>query len=539
MMSKKITCVTLAALVSMSIMAGCKKAEKQADSKAAAEVANMNPTGLPIAKDKVTLKMVGVLGVTSNNFKDMPFFQKLEERTNVHIEWELYPGTTYNDKKNILLAANELPDAFFGPNSFTMDDANKFGPQGTVIPLDDLIDKYAPNYKEVLKKSPLVNGLSTAFDGKKYTMGTVSEADTRNYPDQLFINKKWLDNLGLKVPTTIEEYYNVLKAFKDQDPNKNGKKDEIPFTFVNFNHINGYGSFFGAFGRVDAHNFNGSPLDHFVVENGKVVFTADKPEYKTAINYLSKFFKEGLFDKEGFTQDPKQYQAKLQDPIGVVGSYYAFNTTAAPERVGDYICIAPLKGPNGQEPVVKKRLNNINFQGSGFAITSINKNKEITMRWVDEFYTVKNSIEAQSGVPGTTGAAVKDRGDGTYEIIQGVDAAKYAPGDEAPKYVLQEYSGKYTFGGNNAKAENIAKYYSVAKASETLPSMNFKPEEIKFNTSSGLDIGNYVKDRQAKWLLEGNIDAEWDAYIAKLKQLKLDEFVKQMQTVYDRTVVKK
>lgn len=539
MMSKKFTCVTLAALVSMSIMVGCKKAEKQSDSKATAEVANMNPTGLPIAKDKVTLKMVGVLGVTSNNFKDMPFFQKLEERTNVHIEWELYPGTTYNDKKNILLAANELPDAFFGPNAFTIDDANKFGPQGTVIPLDDLIDKYAPNYKEVLKKSPIVNGLSTAFDGKKYTMGTVSEADTRNYPDQLFINKKWLDNLGLKVPTTIEEYYNVLKAFKDKDPNKNGKNDEIPFTFVNFNHINGYGSFFGAFGRVDAHNFNGSSLDHFVVENGKVVFTADKPEYKTAINYLSRFFKEGLFDKEGFTQDPKQYQAKLQDPVGVVGSYYAFSTIAAPERVGDYTCIAPLKGPNGQEPVVKKRLNNINFQGAGFAITSINKNKEITMRWVDEFYTVKNSIEAEHGVPGATGAAVKDRGNGTYEIIQGVDSKKYAPGDEAPKYMLQEYTGKYIFGAVNEKAQNIAKYYSVAKASETLPTMNFKPEEIKFNTSSGLDIGNYVKDRQAKWLLEGNIDSEWDSYIAKLKQLKLDEFVKQMQTVYDRTVVKK
>ncbi|WP_284645161.1 extracellular solute-binding protein [Paenibacillus silviterrae] len=540
----------------LSLLAACSKGEstggeatvvKSADGKEM--LGNMYTTGLPIVKDKVTLKMIGIMTAGSANFADMPFFKQLEEKTNVHIEWENYPEVGYGDRKNLLLAANELPDAFFGMSAFSMEDANKFGPKGTVIPLDALIDKYAPNYKEALKKMPLMDGLSTAFDGKKYTMGTVIEQEVRSYPDNLYINKKWLDKLGLQPPTTIDEYYNVLKAFKDGDPNGNGKKDEIPFTFTKWNHITGYGSLFGAYGMVDVHNGSGSnpSYDHFIVDNGKVMFTADKPEYKEAVKGLSRFFKDGLFDKEGFTQDQNQFNAKMKDPVGVVGSFYAWSATAAaPQTKDDYIALAPLKGPGGKEPVVKKRNNHINVMGSGFAISSTNKHPEITMRWVDEFYKQLTSIEAQWGPVGT---GLIDKGNGTYdfnkEAPQGVSYLdmfkKYSPVDNAPKFLPKEFFGKVVpvNEADKEKQDVINKYYSSAKKNETLPQMNYTGDEVKLITSIGMDITNYVKDRQTAWLLNGGIDEGWNDYLAKLKQLKAEEYMKTIQTAYERNAGKK
>ncbi|MGN7360281.1 extracellular solute-binding protein [Paenibacillus sp. SAF-054] len=508
-------------------------------------IGNMYVSGLPIVKEKVTLKMIGIQGPQTGNYADMPFFKELEEKTNVHIEWELYQQGSYPEKKNVLLASDEVPDAFFGPESFTMDDANKYGPQGIVIPLNDLIEKYAPNYKKAMEQEPLLEGLSTAFDGNKYSMGTVIEQVQRSYPGLLYINKTWLDRLGLQVPTTIDEYYNVLKAFKDEDANGDGNKnDEIPYTFVNFNHINGYGQLFGAFGRVDVHNYGGNPVDHIVVgDDGKLIFTADKPEYKEAIQTLHKFFKDGLFDQEGFTQDPKQFDAKMKDPKGIVGSFYAWSTQAvSPETAKQYVAIKPLKGPSGEDAPVMKRENNINVRGNGFAITHKNKNPEITMRWVDEFYSQLTSIESQYG---PVGIGLIDKGDGTYDYNtkdtpQGVSFMdvwhQNAPFDQSPKFITAKTFGTVVpvTSADEEKANYINEFYLNAKQNSTLPTMNYTPDEIKTNTTEGLDIGNYVKDSQTKWLLNGGIDAEWDAYLAKLKQLKLDDFIASMQASYDR-----
>jgi len=117
------------------------------------------------------------------------------------------PCQQFNDQKNIMLSTNDYPDGFFGYNTLSMDDLNLYGPMGVFIPVDDLIDQYCPNYKDVLSRFPNLDGMSTSLaDGKKYSWGTVNESPARDYPDNLYINKTWLDNLGLEVPTTMEEY---------------------------------------------------------------------------------------------------------------------------------------------------------------------------------------------------------------------------------------------------------------------------------------------------------------------------------------------
>lgn len=553
MKAKKMLCLLIASTVLGSMFVGCssgKAGEEAVNSENAVKTAiKTGDSKYPLVDKPVTYRIVATTQPGQADFGDMEFFKKLEEKTNVKIEWECYEAVTYGDQKNLMLAANQLPDAFFGSGSFTMDDVNKYGPLGIVIPLDELMAEHAPNYMEKLEENDLLNGMSKAHDGQRYSFGTVIEQEVRNYPDNLYINKTWLDKLGLDVPTTLDEYYEVLKAFKEKDPNGNGLSDEIPYTFTKYNHITGYGSFFGAFGRVDVHNGSGvTPLDHFIVDdNEKVVFTADKPEYKEAIQYLSKFFEEGLFDKEGFVQEQSQFNAKMKDPVGVVGSFYAWAESAvAIETMDQYVAIKPLVGPSGQEPHVKRRQNHINVMGTGFEITSNAKNPEILVQWVDAFYEELQSLESHYGNVGT---GLVDLGDGKYDYNKELGKDKgvgymemwkeISPQDGSPKYITWDMFGDIIpyNEGDLSKINAINAFYTELPQDRTLPNINFTEEEIKLNTSIGMDVSNYVKENQSKWLLgEGDIDADWDAYVAQLNKLGLEKYVAQMQQAYDRTM---
>lgn len=130
------------------------------------------------------------------------------------------------------------------------------------------------------------------------------------------INKSWLDKLGLKVPDTIDDLYNVLKAFKEQDPNGNGKQDEIPFIELSNDLIS-------PFGIADLNN------NFMVVKDGNAVYYPISEEYKEGLKWESKLFKDGLLDKEVFTQDETMRSAKFLNPDApIVGFSYQWTPDA-------------------------------------------------------------------------------------------------------------------------------------------------------------------------------------------------------------------
>lgn len=497
----------------------------------------------PLSDRLVTYNFVCTTQPDQMNFGDMAFFKMMEKYTNVHIQWQNYPMLSYNVQKNLMLASNQLPDAFFGSGALSMDDINKYGPQGMFIDLTDMMKTSAPLYTQCLSESSLLSGLSRAFDGKRYSFGTLIENSARYYPDNLYINKVWLDRLGLQIPTNLDEYYDVLTKFKYGDPNRNGKADEIPLTFTKFNHIVGYGSFFGAFGRVDVHNASMvTPLDHFVVENGKVVFTADKAEYKNAIIGLSRFFQNDLFDQEGFVQTHSQYQAKIKSRVPVVGSFYAWSSAAVGLNNQDqYIAIKPLKeNATAPDAHVKKRINNANTIGTGMTLCKGVENPELLVKWTDAFYDSEMSIIAHQGpeyvIPNGNGSFRYDQTTDKYgnDYIQ--QMSLNSPFDNAPCFIPASSYGDTlpTNPSDESKLKTIESFYANSPYDATLPNINFTQEEIRFNTSAGMDIQNYVKDCQAKWLLgEADINSDWDAYLQQLSNYKLDGYVANIQEAYD------
>ena len=503
-----------------------------------------------LSDELITFKLVAYQEVSQNDYNTMEFFKALEAATNVHIEFECFPAASYTDQKNIMLTTGDYGDGFFGYSTLSMAELNEYGPMGVFIPVDDLIDQYCPNYKKyVLEAFPTMDGMTTALsDGKKYSWGTVNESPARDYPDNLYINKVWLDNLNLEVPTTMEEYYNVLKAFKEQDANGNGDpNDEIPYTFLPNNHINGYGSFFGAYGRAEAFNGLGGILNHFVVENGTVVYEPITEEWKTAVKELGKFVQDGLWDQEGFVQDGDMYNGKLTNPAVTVGSAYTWGSSSFGENADQYIAIAPLKATASSEAAkVHKRQNHVSFLSTGFSITNKCSNPELLAQWVDLFYDPYITILAHNGVERVT--EIDANGVFYYDETPGADGATFstltnaeAPKDGAPQCMTNELSiNKVHIETNpDLKADVIAEFYINEPASVTLPNMQYTDEESLLINDYGVSCQNYVEGCLADWLL-GNkdIDADWDAYLAQLQTLKIDDFIAAQQSAYDRTVGK-
>src|SRR5690554_3248837 len=211
------------AIISLFILVSCKTNNNLYDED------NFLETGENIVKEKITLKFFAPLHPLHHpdGYNAMRLFQKMEEITNIHIEWDYGPTQTYAEKKAIAIKNIKEYDGYFLWN--TLKDQINLAQYDAIRPIDDLIDKYMPNYKEILENNPELIKLAKLPNGKMYSPVAINDTP-RDQTFKQFINQKWLDNLNLEMPETINEYYDVLKAFKNNDPNLNGINDEIPLS---------------------------------------------------------------------------------------------------------------------------------------------------------------------------------------------------------------------------------------------------------------------------------------------------------------------
>lgn len=317
---KSLCSAILISVMATGVLAGC--AGK--DTKTVEKVDlgdSFNEKGMPIVKEEIRIDVLTTRwGNMGDTFTKNKFLVDLETESNVKINWQVQSLNDWGEQKSILLASGELPSVIFG--SATMSDTDILSNLDYFMPLDDLIDKYMPNYKKILENDPELKKLTTYPDGKIYSLGKRLPARPK-VSGQLMINKKWLDNLNLKEPTTIEELNNVLRAFKEKDANGNGDpNDEIP--------ISGSGSlnqyYFTPFG-YDAIDSD------MMLKDGKLYYAKTSEAYKEGLKWAQKMYKEGIIDSEVFTQDNTMLTAKNQDPnIPRVGMSYEWVPDAVLEN---------------------------------------------------------------------------------------------------------------------------------------------------------------------------------------------------------------
>ncbi|URJ58030.1 ABC transporter substrate-binding protein [Paenibacillus polymyxa] len=495
--------------------------------------ANFNKTGLPIVKEAVTLKMVSPKAALAPDYSKMEIFKRLEKQTNIKIDWENIPDTDFAEKKNLLLASGDLPDAFYGAG-FTDYELINYGKDGTIIPLENLIDKYAPNLKALLNRRPDIKLAITAPDGHIYGLPSWEENKLDTNPFFHVINKNWLDKLGLKVPQTLDEYTQALIAFKTKDPNGNGKADEIPLSFMHMQWCSDIAGIFGAFGIPDN-------LEHRIVREDKVIFTASQPQYKEALKYIhDNWYKQGLIDPESFTQDAAQYLAKGKTPDETLGSYvwWEVEEVVGAERSKDYALLPPLKGPNGDQMIGR---NNGGGPGRGsFVITKENRYPAMTMRWIDQQYDPYMAAQIHWG-PLDVVFKKDEKGKlVNLPLPKGVSAGEFrqkvAPGTGNPGVITIDDFGKVVDMEPRAqkRAEYLEKYYTPYMKKENYPSIFFEPDELDKINRIEPELIKYVNTQRGKFIVDGEVDEKWDSYVKTLEKMGLNELMEIYQKGLDR-----
>jgi putative aldouronate transport system substrate-binding protein len=485
---------------------------------------NVDPAGFPISKEPISLKIFSQRSAPNGPYKDMLMFQEYEKMTNISINWEDVSADGFAERKNLLFASNELPDALFKAG-ITQLEAVRYGSSGMLIPLEGLINSHAPNFSNLLQQYPEMLSSITAPDGHIYALPAVVtlNAGRTNKP---WINTAWLEKLGLDAPKTTDELITVLQAFKDGDPNGNGEKDEIPFTSADPNWL--IRSLGGSWGLDFQLGFN------INVVNDDVQIWLMDDKFKDFLQYLNRLYEADLIDKEIFTQTFAQFVAKMAS--GNVGFFHNQASDPFAAQKDNFEGIAPFVGPFGDQ---RAWSNPVARDFGTFAITNVNKHPEATIRWVDHFFGDEGSIFFRYGIEGET-YNFKDDGKPEYtdEIWSdprgtGTTIGQFTPwpGGGAPQLINVD----------NASAINPAEVQLAQDQMDPyLPDQVFGAPIFDEATSKEVnilrqDIDTYVNETTSK-LITGSVKFDkWDEYVNTLKKMNIDRLEEIYQAAYDLT----
>jgi putative aldouronate transport system substrate-binding protein len=541
-LSKKLLSCMLILAVGASLMAGCKKAEDTTAKKEPATSgtpAYLNTQEFPIVKEPIKLKVMGSRSPAQGPWEEMDVIKKMESMTGISFTFDTPPQASFTEKKNLTFASgsSDLPDVFLGAG-ITINEEETYGPQGLLIPLEGLIDKYAPHIKKLLADRPDVKKAITATDGHIYSLPYIVNTKTVA-SNILYMDMKWLQNVGMQKPTNVDELYNVLKAFKEKDPNQNGKPDEIPISAVKTPVLQG--TLLTAFTGT-----GGMARDGFNLKDGKVVYEPAMPEYKEYLAYLKKLYAEGLLDKETFTQTSQQMSAKGKaGSVGVVTA--SLSSMVDPKNYNPYELLPPLTSKTNSKKVTALLPG---ITTGAMAITKNCKYPEAMLRWADVFYR-----DDDQAVQGLSGMSMFLGIRGEHWDYSDSAKTKYTRVQKDKSISAVENTTKtYTPGGSSAalpskvitnaipdgdpllllKATESDKHYFPYNV-QTYPStVRFTKNETERITFLTADIKNYVTQMEAKFIVgEESLD-KWDNYIATLKKMNLDELTKIYTDGFER-----
>lgn len=527
----------LTGMIGVTLLSGCgqkdrAKVQATQQGEEPAVSASFNETGYPIVNEPITLNVMVAVGPMSGDFNEMPVFKDLEEKTGIHINFEQVSPTAWNERKNLAMASGDnLPDVIIGGIGGVSDsEVIKYSDQGIIIPLNDYIDSYAPNFKQLLEDKPDLDAVIRNPEGNIYGLPFYNELVSERIPDNMFINKNWLDKLGLDMPETTEEFYEVLKAFKTQDPNGNGKADEIPFTYRVNQRLTGDCSLFGSFEVLD------NDL-HLMIKDGKVLFSPMEEGYKEGIRYMNRLYGEGLIDPEVFTQDQSQYVGKGQSEEEIVGCFIIFNDenyVGAERAYNDYAALLPLEGPDGDRLWNKYATG---YDLNAFLMTKANQYPEATIRWADEFFTVATSMQAIQGELGVN----LEYADGKYTIMDAPEGSslneirsKICPASYIFGMMTAEMIENTNYQSDMTRKLERCEAYDEFTPEEYLPVLRLNQEELEERSGIFTDLNSYVNEMKAKWVTgELDLDASWEDYRKTLQNMGVDTYVDMYQKAYD------
>jgi len=503
----------------------------------------------------------GQMDLNTNSFTKL-----LEEKFDVDIDFQTtgYDSGAATEARQVSLAGGELPEAYMlvpWASQFTQAELQRYGDQGVILPLNDLIDEYAPNIADALAAEPGFETLATAPDGNIWGLPQWNDCYHCSYPYKFWINTDWLEALGLEMPTTTDEFFDVMTAFKTGDPNGNGVADEIPITgsaqwsivpfIMNAFISNSFNTGAGANNQPISLGLDGDTVQMQTMQDG----------WREGLKFLNKMWAAGLIDPASFSQGGDTMQATGNSAQAVlVGGFTAIHPGIGVSigqedgRDNQYDPLPPLDGAAG--PITTYQLPSA--PGATFVITKAADETEqrVIMEMMDYIFSPEGHLRGQQGEE-NIGWRAAEEGDialdpelepSFFDLpLDEENEADYNGnwGPMAQVFDTTEWRNSqvqpmdiYTQEGFERRLFEATELYDGKESDAMFPYWNLwiPAEEASDLSTLTTNIESNVATATAEFITgvrDPNSDADWDAYLQGLDGLGVDRYVEIWQTAYD------
>ena len=491
-------------------------------------------SSLPLCEEKTTLTLwVGISSNVANvvdNMADTAFFRELEERTNVHIEFQHPSSGGEAQAFNLMISSNDLPDMIRCSDSYPypggMDQAVE---DGYFLDLTDLVPQYCPNflkaaenYASQLADPDLYMKSIKTEDGRIVTIGqimTVPQGDFAGY----YFRKDWLDDLGLDEPVTYEDWEQALTKFKEE-------KGATAPLLLQPSGYDGFNSLSAGYGVPSS----------FYQIDGTIHYGPMDDGWKDYMTMLSRWYANGLIDPDYMSSPYWPDQAMIV--TGKAGAFFTMYTLIAMYENGNEdpgALYVPVPSPVKQ-PGDKNMFAGTQIAGTGIVISQDSKNAELCLKWLNYLYSEEGSLFANYGIEGDTFEYV----DGVPQYNEKVTANEQYSFSEAMCYYtmpsgylpnLQDWRRELA----SVPAKDTANYDvfpSNKVAERTIPNVQkmMNAEEATEYAKLNADVSTIMAEATAGFITGTKSLGEWDDYVSKLKTAGIDRLIEIVQGAYDR-----
>ena len=524
---KKVSALLLALLLAV----GCMSA-----------LADVN---LPLVDEPLTLTCFMETDVkwsaTKNSVAEVGSYQVIMGKTGITIEFNHPAAGEQKNKFNLMMNSGAtLPDMIYYNWSGVTGGAAKYVEDGTIVALNEYLEEWAPNFLSYMEQYPDIRKQTVLDDGTYYMFPMIrldeeSGGGTWFKTAGFMLRQDWLDALDLEMPTTVEEFHDVLVAFKDGDPNGNGEADEIPFA-TTYEYTEQLVSAFGV-------------LYDFYCDGAEIKYGPLQDGFKQWVETMREWYAEGLIDPEYATTDGTTLTSKVvSDTVGA--TYYQLNggmgtwsNMMADHESFDMEAMPWLKSDDDSIAYAATSDYNKVVVGPGVAITSAaveNGHLEACIKFRDYFYSPEGVIESNFGIEGES-----------YTIVDGEPIFTDAVLANDKGLTTTQALSQYALSASNDAMVKTAKYFKQVtlllpnqKASQAvwnqcdlsllLPAMSFTSDESTFISEKMSEIETYV-DEHVLLMITGQESMDnYDKFVSDIIDMGIESVTEIEQAAYER-----
>lgn len=496
-----------------------------------AETAETGEFQLPIVDEPTTLSYFVAddsnAAIMTTDWNDNEFYQEMERRTGVHLEFEMVSSADYQTNFNLMIASGNLADMIYVGASYYAEGVDAAIDDGYFLDLTDLVDEYMPNYERIRTSDVQYELLSTTDSGR---LGAVYELRQSKQGPWLglWIRQDWLDGLGLETPVTFDDYHEVLTAFKNE-------KGATAPLILNFSGSDGeFGTMSGGLNVL-----NSWQLD----ETGKVNFGPYMDAWKEYVTIMHQWYTEGLIDPDFMATDERTADmAKVvTGASGLFAALYTMPSVYEAASEDPNMNLAPVNPPvmnEGDEGHIRLRDS---YTSGNTAISADSENWEVALRWLDYLYTDEGALLANYGVEGDT-FEFDENGKPVFtdKILNnenGWTMTQTVASYLCPSAGIANWSDwTRELAGVPEKDQACYDVWSEFSDDWRLPSsVTLTQEESTERAALYADISTIVKEQTAQFISGAlDIESNWDAYISALEASGMERAIEITQAAYDR-----